>query len=99
LRNAESSLRRTRHGAGKPPKGKLAASHAQHHDAYRAVIDKPTLRTARLPTQIVRDSPAASRNVIKRDAACRRDRDAEDITMKVRTTLKSGLGPIIEDAG
>jgi hypothetical protein len=37
--------------------------------------------------------------VIKRDAACRRDRDAEDITMKVRTTLKSGLGPIIEDAG
>jgi hypothetical protein len=60
------------------------------------VIDKPTLRTARLPTQIVRDSPAASRNVIKRDAACCRDRNAEDYTMKVRTTLKAGLGPIIE---
>ena len=99
MRHAESSLRRTRHGAGKPPKGKLAASHAQHHDAYRAVIDKPTLRTARLPTQIVRDSPAASRNVIKRDAACCRDRNAEDNTMKVKSTLKAGYGIIIESGG
>jgi hypothetical protein len=37
--------------------------------------------------------------VIKRDAACRRDRNAEDNTMKVRTTLKAGYGIIIESGG
>jgi hypothetical protein len=37
--------------------------------------------------------------VIKRDAACRRDRDAEDYIMKVRTTLKAGLGPYLGNDG
>jgi len=37
--------------------------------------------------------------VSKRGTACRRDRNAEDYTMKVRTTLKAGLGPIIDNNG
>jgi len=37
--------------------------------------------------------------VIKRDAACCRDRNAEDNTMKVKSTLKAGYGIIIESGG
>jgi hypothetical protein len=37
--------------------------------------------------------------VIKRDAACRRDRDAEDYIMKVKSTVKAGLGPFLGTNG
>jgi hypothetical protein len=37
--------------------------------------------------------------VIKRDAACRRDRNAENNAMKVKSTVKAGLGPFLGTNG
>ncbi|HEX9736636.1 MAG TPA: hypothetical protein VGG06_32120, partial [Thermoanaerobaculia bacterium] len=65
---------------------------------YRVVIDKPALSTAPACQHRLSGIPCPRHvNVIKRDAACRRDRNAEDNAMKVRTTLQAGLGPIIPD--